>query len=157
MCRKIIILFILLIYILICTVDISNTNVNQKNINIEIRGETNNQKVLSKPIGTRVIDIIDELDITPNSDLSSISLNHVLYNNEIIYIPSIDKESKYPISINSASIDELSYLPGIGVSIASEIVNYRTNVGSFINLEDLMNVKGIGKKKFESIKELLSL
>ena len=61
------------------------------------------------------------------------------------------------IDINSASIEELQKLPGVGPKIAQRIVEYRKRYGCFKYLEELKKVKGIGEKKFERIKPLIYL
>jgi comEA protein len=61
------------------------------------------------------------------------------------------------ININTATVEELATLPGIGDSMAKNIVEYRNNNGNFQTVEDLMNVKGIGEKKFEKIKDMITV
>ncbi len=56
------------------------------------------------------------------------------------------------ININSASIKELSTLPGIGKKKAAAIIAYRTQNGGFSTIDDLKKVEGIGKKTLERIK-----
>ena len=56
------------------------------------------------------------------------------------------------ININTATKDELMTLKGIGASTADKIIEYRKD-NKFNKIEDLKNVKGIGEKKFESIKD----
>lgn len=55
------------------------------------------------------------------------------------------------VNINTAGVDELTALPGIGPVLAQAIVDYRTANGSFSSVEELINVKGIGTKKLEAI------
>lgn len=55
------------------------------------------------------------------------------------------------ISINDATLNELERLPGVGPVMAQMIVDYRTQVGRFGSVEDLMNVKGLGPKKYEKM------
>ena len=61
------------------------------------------------------------------------------------------------INLNSATAEQLTALPGIGSATAKLIIEHRTNVGKFSRIEELMNVKGIGEKKFEAIKDLITL
>ncbi|MGC8594788.1 MAG: ComEA family DNA-binding protein [Candidatus Kryptoniota bacterium] len=60
-----------------------------------------------------------------------------------------------PVDINIASAEELTSLPGIGQATAERIVEYRKIHGKFASIEDLMNVKGIGEKKFQKLRSLV--
>ena len=62
----------------------------------------------------------------------------------------------FPININTASEKELDALPGIGPAIARKIVEHRSTQ-PFTKIEDIMLVKGIGKKKFAKLKELITV
>lgn len=72
-------------------------------------------------------------------------------------------QSLYPdaepflIDINSADEAALDLLPGIGSAYAQRIVEYRTQNGPFQTIEDIMNVSGIGEKKFEAMKDLITV
>ena len=55
------------------------------------------------------------------------------------------------ININTASKEELTRLPGIGEAMAERILAYRDENGSFSTIGELVNVKGIGKKKLDRI------
>ena len=59
------------------------------------------------------------------------------------------------VNINSASIEELITLPGIGEKTAKKIVFYRNNNGKFHTINDLINVSGIGEKKLDKIKNYI--
>jgi comEA protein len=61
------------------------------------------------------------------------------------------------IDINSASLEELTSLPGIGGEMARRIAEYRTAHGPFASAEDLLDVKGIGPKKLEKIRPFIRL
>lgn len=61
------------------------------------------------------------------------------------------------ININFADLSELVQLPGIGSVIAQNIIDYRNKYGQFKSKEELKNVKGIGEKKFEKIKDFISV
>ena len=60
------------------------------------------------------------------------------------------------ININTATIEELMNLSGIGETIANRIIEYR-ETNPFLTIDDIKNVKGIGEKLFESIKEYISV
>ena len=61
------------------------------------------------------------------------------------------------ISINTADVEALTLLPGIGRVKAERIVEYRKENGKFKHASDLINVKGIGVKIFEKLKDQISL
>ena len=61
------------------------------------------------------------------------------------------------VNINTASIQELEALPGVGAKTAERIVDYRTKKGPFKKIEELMNVQGIGEKSFLKLKPQLTV
>ncbi|MCR5544006.1 MAG: helix-hairpin-helix domain-containing protein [Eubacterium sp.] len=61
------------------------------------------------------------------------------------------------VNLNSAGVEELTALPGIGEGKAREIIRYRETNGLFNSIEDIKNVSGIGDATYEKIKDLLSL
>lgn len=61
------------------------------------------------------------------------------------------------ININTAQPAELQRLPGIGPALAARIVEYREAWGPFSSVEDIMEVPGIGPRKFEDIKDLIKV
>lgn len=61
------------------------------------------------------------------------------------------------ININSADLTQLESLPGIGPSTAQAILDYREANGPFKSVEGLKDVKGIGDKKFDAVKELVTV
>ncbi|MBI2333749.1 MAG: ComEA family DNA-binding protein [Chloroflexi bacterium] len=66
------------------------------------------------------------------------------------------QNSQELININTASLEELDSLPGIGPTIAQRIIDYRDENGPFQTIEDLMNVSGIGPSTFDQIKDLIT-
>jgi competence protein ComEA len=61
------------------------------------------------------------------------------------------------VNINTAGQSELETLPGIGPSLAQKIVEFRTKNGNFKAASDLMAVPGIGEKKYESLKSMITV
>ena len=61
------------------------------------------------------------------------------------------------ININIASAEELSYLPGIGTTLAIRIVQYRIENGSFKTAKDLLKVEGMTKVKYDSLVEYITV
>ena len=61
------------------------------------------------------------------------------------------------IDLNTASVERLTELPGIGEALARRIVEYRQQMGPFQSIEDVMNVKGIGEKKFSKFQDQITV
>lgn len=61
------------------------------------------------------------------------------------------------ININTAAIEELDTLPGIGEKTAQKIIDYRKSSGGFKNIEEIKEVSGIGEAKFSQVKDLISI
>jgi competence ComEA-like helix-hairpin-helix protein len=61
------------------------------------------------------------------------------------------------VNINTALADEIALLPGIGEITAEKIIEYRIKSGGFRKIEDIKKVKGISEKKFEQIKNFISV
>lgn len=59
------------------------------------------------------------------------------------------------VNINTATAEQLQTLPGIGPALAKAIIDHRTKNGKFGKIEELINVKGVGQKKFQKMKDRL--
>ena len=60
------------------------------------------------------------------------------------------------VNINTASVQQLSELPGVGEKLAARIVEYRQKSGGFKTVQELMNVKGVGEKNFNKLQPFLT-
>ncbi len=64
---------------------------------------------------------------------------------------------KQHVNINSATSEQLQQLKGIGPAMAERIIQYRKSIGKFHSADQLMDVQGIGTKKFEQLKPFIRL
>jgi competence protein ComEA len=142
-----------------------------------ICGEVKKPGVYEIESGSRVIDLL-KLAGGQSKDacLEIINLAQEVFDGQRVYIPSVEEidsggflfftdgnsengsysENK-TININSAGLEELESLPGIGPVTAKSIIDYRNKNGLFKTKEELQNVTGIGEKKYEKIKQLISI
>lgn len=61
------------------------------------------------------------------------------------------------VNINTATVEELMTLSGIGEAKAKSIIEYRNSIGSFTSIEDIKNVTGIGDSIFDKIKDYITI
>ena len=71
--------------------------------------------------------------------------------------PLHQEQGEMKINLNQATTAELQLLPGLGPNLSRRIVEYREANGKFHQIEDLMQVPGIGLKTFEKIKEYITV
>lgn len=141
-------------------------------IGVYISGEIKNEGVYYLNKDSRIVSLIDIAGgLTPNADISKINPAQKLNDSDKIIIPTkkeesgdIDDESEEvdidnqncsiseKVNINTATKEELTSLNGIGDATAEKIITYR-KTNPFKEIEDLLNVPGIGKSKFENIKD----
>jgi competence protein ComEA len=130
---------------------------------VDVTGAVNKPGVYTLTGNSRVIDAIKAAgDSAPGADLSTINLARVLNDGEQIYVDSTIVNSSGvrvskavrsgPININRATARQLDALDGVGPVIAQRIVDYRKINGSFLTIDDLQKVSGIGAAKFAQIK-----
>lgn len=124
-------------------------------ITIEVSGHLTNSGIYTLNNLATFADLLPMLELHADSDVSHYALNKRLVNNDLIIVNKISEQPK--ISINTADVDQLITLKGIGIKIAQRIIDYRDEFGAFKELEDLMYVKGIGEKVFSNIKDFITL
>ncbi|MBR2522871.1 MAG: helix-hairpin-helix domain-containing protein [Clostridiales bacterium] len=142
-------------------------------ISIYICGEVNDPGIYKVPSGTILNDVAQLAGgFTEDAALEDLNLVYQLSGNLSIYIPSygtlgeadsfilrrgstssdVSDNDNGLININTASLDQLVTLPGVGESLGQSIIDYRGG-NRFDSVEDIMNVSGIGEAKFNKIKD----
>lgn len=132
----------------------NESDFDEGEIEVHIDGRVKNPGVYKIKKGTRLQDLIDEAGgLLDDAKTSNLNLARKLKDEEKITIKSyLDKdEEDSKININTASKDMLTSIPGVGSKMADKIIKYRQE-HPFNTIEDLLNITGIGKKKFEEIK-----
>ena len=143
--------------------EIIPVTIAEPEIFVDVTGAVNNPGVYTLTGRSRVIDAIKAAgDSAPGADLSTINLARMLNDGEQIYVDSTvvnssgqrvsKKVASGPININRATLRQLDALDGIGPVIAGRIIEYRKKNGSFLTIDDLQKVSGIGAAKFAQIK-----
>lgn len=137
---------------------------------IDISGEVEKPGIYNVPEESRLYSVVEKAGgLSKKADRNAVNLAQKLEDGQKIVIPlkaesaqvgqtgqESQPQSKI-ININSASAEDLDKLPGIGEVMAQRIVAKREADGPFKKVEDLNDVEGIGPKKFEQIKELISV
>lgn len=141
---------------------------------IDVDGAVSNPGVYELDADARVNDAIQVAGgLTSEADAAAINRAALLTDGQKVYVPHVGEEVETtagaatpaspggassdasPVNINTASVDDLDTLPGIGPSTAQAIVDERAQNGAFASIEDIMRVSGIGEKKFEKLKGLI--
>ena len=135
---------------------------------VDIKGEVKKPGVYQMKAGDRVKDAIDAAGgLTEEADSQKVNLAKRLEDQMVIVVPKVGEEAEEipagetrneatkegKVNINTATVEELKTLKGVGEKKAEAIIEYRKKNGSFQTKEDLMKVRGIGKKLFESFQE----
>ena len=146
----------------------SSDSIEDDSIKVHITGEINNPGLIELTSGDRILDAIEKAGgVTDMADTSKVNLAYILSDGEKIYIPSINDEddvefiegstTNSKVNINTATLEQLQTLNGVGESIAQSIIAYREENGKFSSIEEIKNVSGIGDSKFEKIKDYITV
>lgn len=124
-------------------------------IRVHIEGEVEHPGTYELERYTQVSELLEKAGVTEYADTGALNDQTVLKDRDSLVIPARTEEPR--ISINTADVQELCRLEGIGEKTARKIIEYRNEHGLFSRTEDLMRVSGIGEKKYEKLKEKIGL
>lgn len=143
---------------------------------VHVVGAVPRPGVYEFPENARVRDaILAAGGLLADADASSINLAAPLVDGGRLEVPFLNGELVGPpadatpapaatsapdgdlIDINTATLEQLDSLPGIGPTTAEKIIAYRTENGPFQRIEDIMNVSGIGPSTFDKLKLLITV
>ena len=149
-----------------------------KYIYIDIKGAIKKPGVYKLEENSRIIDAINiSGGLLKTANTTYTNLSKILNDSEVIKIytneevKKLEKETPQElpkveetptienklININTASLEQLQTLNGIGESKAKSIVEYRTTNGNFKSIEEIKNVSGISESLYEKIKDSISI
>jgi len=94
---------------------------------------------------------------TPAEESASLELPGSSGNNEISTPESSLSTDGELININTATLEELDSLPGVGPTIAQRIIDYRNENGPFSTIEEIMDVSGVGPATFDEIENMITV
>jgi len=142
-------------------------------IKVQVAGSVNQPGVYELAKGSNIDDAIQAAggpSATAKTDL--INLVTILEDGQRIYIPGMDDSPSADldqnqrsvelslagvVNINTASQQELESLPGIGAVKAKAIIEYRTQNGYFLSIDDLVKVSGIGQSILSQVKDFITV
>ena len=158
------------------SVAIDTTTSTAAKLVVHVAGAVVRPGVVEIPPGSRVIDAIDAAGgATRDADVAQLSLATKAVDGARVYVPkrgeqvpvpndgatgtgtATGAEPTGPINLNTASQAQLETLPGIGPSLAKEIIATRERLGAFASVDDLRRVHGIGDRRFEQLQPLVSV
>lgn len=149
-------------------------------VRVYVTGAVINSDVYFLPHGSIIKDaILAAGGFTPDADLEHINQALELKDQQQIHVPRIGEENAPPpvqggsnndssassdvtapngrVNLNTATLEQLDSLPGIGPAIAQRIIDYRENLGGFKTIEEITQVSGIGQATFSKIKDSITV
>jgi competence protein ComEA len=120
--------------------------------------------LITLPPGSRVQDAIDEAGgVTDSANLEAVNLAQILHDGDQVHVPEQGVETVLAtpsggtiVHINSATLEELDTLPGVGPAMAQAIIDYREANGPFLDMAALDEVSGIGPGVLEDLEGLIA-
>ncbi len=135
-------------------------------LKVYLSGAVRKPGVYLMAAGDRVIDAVEAAGgATEDAALESVNLAGRLKDEDHWHIPAVGEETAYTpavasdgpavLDLNTATAEQLMSLPGIGEAKAAAIVSYREDIGRFDDVEDLLEVRGVGDAIVEGLRDLV--
>lgn len=140
------------------------TSVTNSFMDVHVAGWVRSPGVVQLPEGSIVADAVEAAGgFRPGAAAHSLNLAATLASGDQVYVSGPDQESVSPTSddgvvvVNRATASDLEQLPGVGPVLAERIVAYRDANGPFQEVEDLLDVPGIGESKLASMRDIVRI
>ena len=135
---------------------------------VDVAGAVRRPGVIELPAGARVIDALDAAGgALPRADTTPLNLARVLLDGEQVLVPVRGRSPAVPgaapagtsttVNLNTATVEQLDTLPGIGPVLAQRILDWRTANGGFASVDQLLEVSGIGDATFADLEPLVQV
>ena len=129
---------------------------------VDVVGAVRRPGVYRLPGAARVLDAVHKARPTGRADLAGLNLAARLADGEQVVVPTrggggaaavapVPGSADAPVHLNSATLEQLETLDGIGPALAQRIVDYRTMHGGFHSLDELDNVSGFGPARMAAL------
>lgn len=154
----------------------SQTQQENGKIMVYICGEVNFPGVYELPAGSRIVDAVDAAGgMTDAAGKDYWNLAELLSDGQMIFFPTEEEARKRQesagvseasvsgigadgrVNINTATLEQLMQIPGVGQTRGEAILSYRQEHGSFASAEDIMNVSGIGNALYEKMRDYITV
>ncbi|WP_323135591.1 ComEA family DNA-binding protein [Streptomyces beihaiensis] len=134
---------------------------------VDVSGKVRRPGIRRLPAGARVADALRAAGgIRPGTDTAGLNKARLLMDGEQVLVgepagvappagPAPGGGSTGPIALNTATVEQLDSLPGVGPVLARHIVDYRTQHGGFRSVDELREVDGIGPSRFDDLHDLV--
>ncbi|OFO39847.1 helix-hairpin-helix domain-containing protein [Staphylococcus sp. HMSC070D05] len=152
--------------------NLSTSSKENSTIYVDVKGAVKLPDVYEMKKNDRVKDVLKKAKVSENTDITKINLSEKLTDQKMIYIPNknetkinatptnqsnLNTSESIKVNLNTANEKELLNVPGIGPTKVKEIIKYREEKGQFNKVEDLKQVRGIGGKTFEKLKDYFTI
>jgi competence protein ComEA len=131
---------------------------------VAVSGRVQHPGLVRLPAGSRVADAIDAAGgVLPGTDTSALNLARKLSDGELIAVgvpagsDSPTGSGGGPVNLNTATVQQLETLPGVGPVLAQHIIDYRDQHGGFTSVDQLRQVSGIGDAKFADLRNRVTV